>query len=325
MTENKPQKWLFRVASKTENGGGHVSRSLVLASAFHDTDVTFSLDIDSPYKQMVIDAGFSTTTSDKELDTYDSIFLDIYTDEFENYRKKTKCLVIIEDHKDLYNNADIYIRPYAGDFTKRPNLVLDGLKYALINKKYAPTPPVKYNKNIETVSVSMGRYDSVNITQFILESLKSRQENFITNIILGGKALHLDTIKKYLKNEYNREYNLIIDQPDLLETYIKSDVLFSSGGVTVLEACAMNLPCTVLNFTKNQIPLSKHLDQKKLINYVGELQNINSDDLNVSIERIFNTNYQHELIKNMDGFIDTDGAKNIYVAIQEHQKMVNTA
>ena len=74
--------WLFRVASSTVDGGGHVSRCSVLAKALIDLNISpfFCLDSDvSHYKPFLVDQGFEVLSrSSAEEMNYDVSFLDGY-------------------------------------------------------------------------------------------------------------------------------------------------------------------------------------------------------------------------------------------------------
>lgn len=310
--------WLFRVASRADQGGGHISRSLVLAKAWQDK-VTFCLDIDSPYAEMVKKAGYDVITPDQEQGYYDGVFLDVYsTDNFDHYRAKTDCLMILEGFKDFYDKADIYLRPFPGDYTEHgKSLILSGLEYALVDACYQQRD-VQISDHVETVTITMGRYDSKNTTRFILEKLQTRSEKFHTNIVLGGNAPHLETVKKYLENEYNRPYNLHVDLPNLVDLYRQTDLLFSSGGVASLEACAMRVPCVVMSFVDDQKALGQFMGDKGVTLYAGHFGHTSEDHINDTINRAFNYETRQSLIS-CEICIDTNCAQRVYEAVSRYQ------
>ena len=309
------EKWLFRVAAKPENGAGHVSRSLVLAKSWH-TDVEFVVDHDSPYTDQITRAGFACSDSEKANHGYQGIFVDSYDPELiARYRAMTDTLMIIEDHKDLYAHADIYLRPYPADFSPVEGYILSGLDYALIDSRFSH-PVAALNGAVETITVTMGRYDSKNATQLILSSLNERTENFSVNVVLGGNAPHLDTVKAFLTDQFSKSYNLYVDHDAMDDLFRVSDIVFSAGGVTALEAVAMHVPVATLNIVDNQIPLSRSLAAKGAVDYIGVIDDIDQAKIQNHIERLMPLSYRNAIHQAAQKTIDTKGAVRISKAVK---------
>jgi len=115
----------------------------------------------------------------------------------------------------------------------------------------------------------MGRYDSVNATASVLEVINDLPINISVCVVAGSGAAHLDKIKKYLSQEFGHKYKLYIDLPDLCDVFADCDLLVLSGGVALLEACAIGCPAVVLNIADNQRILSKYLSSEGAIAYAG--------------------------------------------------------
>jgi spore coat polysaccharide biosynthesis predicted glycosyltransferase SpsG len=316
---SKQKTWLFRPASKTEEGGGHVTRSIALAQTWLE-NVVFSIEPDSPFADKIKKAGFDIVYTDQEADDYDGIFIDFYEGDFELYRRKAKCLMIIEDHRDLYDDADIYLRPYDTDLKKHENaFILDGLQYALIGSTYDQKFP-KNPEQINTIAVAIGLYDSLNGTQYVLEHLNDRPENFQTKVILGANAKHRQAVTDFLENDYKKPYELIIDAPDLLDVFDTCDFVFSMGGTTSLEACACEVPSCALNLKDNQIPISTVLSNRGLLFYAGKLRS-ETDRLTETLGDIFDVSKRRSVCNALDNALDINGPKRVTDAIfQAFQK-----
>lgn len=270
-SSKKTPDWLFRVAAKAENGGGHVSRSLILARAMTAT-ISFSIQNESPYRSMIEHHGFSVVTDDQEQSHYDGIWMDVYADDFDRYRSKTECLAIIEDHKDLYDRADVYVRPFPGQFTNRPEkMQLAGFDYTLIDNKFFSKNQKIISETVKTITVFMGRYDSVNATLKVLEALDSLHLTAKIQIVMGGNAAHLTAVKKYLEKDFRHDSQLLIDVPDINTLFSASDLLILSGGVAILESCALGCVALVLNIADNQIVLSEYISRMDAIAYAGHI------------------------------------------------------
>lgn len=312
--------WLFRAASKTEEGGGHVTRSLALAQVWF-APVVFSVERDSPFADKIRKAGFDVIYTDQESECYDGIFLDFYVGDFDRYRNKTDRLVIIEDHRDLYDKADIYIRPYETALRQYQGaLILNGLNYALIGGMYSTRLP-KNPRKIETVAVALGQYDSNNATYYVLEKLEQRPEKFQTIVVLGEYAKHRQMVESYLIHDYGRPYDLVINAPDLCAVYQKTDVLISMGGTTNLEACALEIPSCALNVNDNQGPISRVLRDRGLLAYAGML---GTDDeyLEAALDDLFDLRKREKMCKALQDALDTNGVKRIAHEVGDHIQKV---
>lgn len=289
MNDVPHQKWLFRVAASADSGGGHVGRSLVLAREMAP-QVTFSVPQDSPYQAQIAASGFPTVSPEGEADSYHGIWLDTYRDDFDRYRQKTPHLAIIEDHKDLYSRADLYIRPFPGQYTKPAHgRVYEGLTHALVDPLFFTSPSSEVKEKVETVTVFMGRYDSANAATRLLRILARRTEAFHTQLVMGSSAPHLKSVRDYLENSFDRSVELHVDLPDLSAIFAKSDLLILSGGVSALEACAMAKPALVLSVAANQVPMSSALGQSGAVEYVGFIK----DTSDAEIERALDTAMNH--------------------------------
>ena len=305
------QNWLFHVAAQANAGGGHVARSLVLAREMQG-HVTFSMAADSPYTDLVAAAGFDIIALEDEQVRYDGIWVDSYQADFDRYRQKADHLVLIEDHKDLYDEADIYVRPYPGDFENHKNTdILSGFDYAFIDPKYFDVNSGKQVGEVKILSVFMGRYDSVNATQRVLESLKCLPGDFTAQIVMGTKAAHRESVEDYLQSQYKRPYTLMIDCSDLCEVYKNTDLMVLSGGVAVLEACAAGVPSVVLNIADNQQPLSRYLADKNMISYVGSFTEFDTTAFTNTVAEAMGEMVRRELAANLPGPLTPYGARNV--------------
>lgn len=312
MTETR-QHWLFRVAALSRNGGGHVSRSLVLArEVAKRADVSFSIPVESPYASEIEASGFQCVSPEKESDIYDGIWMDVYEDDFERYRKKTNLLVLIEDHKDLYPDADIYIRPFPGNFVAQVRgRIWSGLGYALVNPVFfgrsAPDP----KPAISTITVFMGRYDSINGVERMLGILRSIKGDFKANVVMGSSGAHLESVRTYLETAYHREYKLHIDLPDLVSIFLESDLLILSGGVAALEACALRVPAVVVNIAENQILLSRHLGDLGVVFYAGRMDHLDDAMIEKAIETGSDYDVRCRMVERSRGILDGRGPERI--------------
>lgn len=315
------KKWLFRVASAVGQGAGHVYRSLVLAKAWKD-DIVFCLDQDTSYVDIVKDHGYDVIFPDSIEESYDGIYLDVYsTEDFDLFRAKTSCLVLIEGFKDFYDKADIYIRPFAGSFTAHNDaLLLEGLDYALIDSRYN-LPSTALKNNIERIAICMGGYDSQNTTQFILEALNAWNQSFHVDVVMGSSAKHLHDVRKYLETQFYQSYTLHVGLPHLVDIYGHTDILFSSGGGTAIEAVVAKTPVIITSFAQDQKTLATELSHKQLAYYMGEFKTIQTRDVTNALNAMMPKDKREKMLNNSMN-IDTNGAARISDAVSNFQNIV---
>lgn len=311
-------QWLFRVAAKAESGGGHVSRSLLLAKAMK-AKVTFSVSENSSYRTLIESNGFEVITDNEESEQYSGIWLDAYHDNFDRYRSKTKCLAIIEDHRDLYDKADIYVRPYPADFTNRPlSIELKGFDFAFIDSRFFLKRQNSVSSNVKRITVFMGRYDSVNATTSVLEVINDLPKGISVIVVTGSGAAHLDKVKEYLAKDFRHDYQLYIDIPDLCDVFAGSDILVLSGGVALLEACAVGCPAVVLNIADNQHALSEYLSREGAISYAGSYSQFRKSDFTDILRQIFSVEQRQALSNKAKVLIKESGVDDVAAALVKY-------
>ncbi len=258
MSEGGAHGWAFRVASRPEDGGGHVARTLAIAEAMPaGTPVAFVLDAGGDHWQgMLRERGFQTLSADGALRCpWVGALLDGYhfsKAERAAWRAASRRLAVIEDGAARWDDADLVIRP-AGLATGRER-ELAGADYALIRPAFArierrPVAPVA-----QRVLVFFGRRDAVNATGLALTAIEEAAgDDWQPEIVavLGADAPHRGAVARRM-DAMALDARLVIDTQDMVGLLAWADMGLGAGGVGLLERCAAGLASVTLCLADNQ-------------------------------------------------------------------------
>lgn len=256
-------RWAFRVASRREVGGGHVSRCLVLARALADLgdDIVFVLDDEgadwAPHisKQghdcVIASAWSGAPINGCLLDGYD-----FGSETIQLWRAKAAVMVSIVDQLPQPDWADLIIAPgLAPDLLrgKSAGRVLAGLEYALVDPRFAGGPPRSMPELATSVLVSFGLRDSRNATGLVLKALELMPEVrdgvvFVT-VAMGASAPHRSAVMEQVKRF--KRGACVIDA-DMARLYAEADFVIGGGGLSLLERMAIGLPSISIVLAENQ-------------------------------------------------------------------------
>lgn len=261
-------RWAFRVASRPEDGGGHVARCLTLADALAALGhkVTFVLDDTGMHWEAEI-AGrghgcgpVSATRSE----VADGTLLDGYRfgeAEVRSWRARSSVIVAMIDHQEVPRWADLVAAPgMPADRTAAgpagvPACVLAGLDYALIDPRFIGTTRRSLQGNVKNVLVSFGQRDSKNATGLVLDALdrsaELRDAGAAITVALGGLAVHRAAVEARVRGQSKVSFQA---DADMVECYARADLVIGGGGLGLLERMAAGLPSVSIVLADNQQP-----------------------------------------------------------------------
>jgi spore coat polysaccharide biosynthesis predicted glycosyltransferase SpsG len=257
-----PDTWIFRVASKPEVGGGHISRSLAIACAMRKWyTCLFVLDQGGEHWiERIEAAGFQAVISVDDSRNWSGCLLDGYefTEHEENYwRQRSKAIVVFDDFDDPAAKVDLAISSVSSPQRDNLNGVrrIGGPDHAIIDSSYFSSNAKPVSRNVEQILVGCGARDSVNATATVLEALsllgEERDLPQVT-VCLGARAPHLGKIRdRFLGIMSGLEIKL--DQPGILKLLEASDLVIGGGGVSLLERMACGRPSISLAVAANQV------------------------------------------------------------------------
>lgn len=268
-------KIVFRCDASAQIGAGHVMRCLTVAdelasqgfsSVFLCSEETIN-DFSSLFEgaHQVIPSDTSGVTADVLIiDHYD---LDI--DYERGARAWAKRIVVIDDLVNRRHDCDLLLdqtlERQAEDYEHlipEHCKVLAGTSYALLRSQFTALRSKALQKrkesqaHIQRLMISLGNTNLHNITGTVLHALsKTNGVSFDIDVILGGKALFLDDVKKIIKslNENGtHKVSLDLDVKNMAQRMLEADLSIGAPGTTSWERCALGLPALLVQLADNQ-------------------------------------------------------------------------
>jgi len=220
------------------------------------------------------------------------VFLEITERPLTEYRGLTKNVIkgcvcfdgLIPNDMDLVVNWDIGSKQLFNPSARRRTRFLLGPKYAILpisfnNKAIANRI---YKKKTESVLVTMGGVDKLNLTRKVTEILIEYNLPYKIKIVLGVGYKYRSALEKMLSAsglKYKIEHNVT----NMLPEYLECDVAVASGGLTAYELIAAKTPAVLIAAYKHQIKRCLYFVHKKLVKYIG-FRDFDREDLIKNIQ-----------------------------------------
>lgn len=329
--------WGFRVASAPDAGAGHMRRCLSLAAAM-EQPVTFFLDPGSSWTGMLDTAGIpwaiEKTSNDAartmlavQSGEIQNVVFDSYGISSAHVEEATQsafCVEFIDTIKPMRTQSAISAGLLACEAPQHNHLC--GPTYALLAPPYTDAhkrarlrarPLGKLNR----VLVTMGGYDSVNATGFILAALDRASAHFEMTVVLGPQALHFDEVRQQVV-QMDKVTELVSGAEDLSQLMLDHDLVIVAGGVTLLEAACCGIPAITLPFAENQIGQTMEAERQGISISAGEFNNIRENDFMALIDSIALDSKRRQRMrdKGLD-LIDGLGSERVAAALLQQSKV----
>lgn len=267
---------VFRADGNPAIGGGHIMRSLALASIFADNgwQVGFASRAES-YKAMPpLGASGHDTFSLPEDPASEAAAMAarwpdgcdlLVTDHYERdasferaCRPWAKRILVIDDLADRAHDADLLVDSGAAAPAVYEKLVpascrvLTGAKYAVLHPAFLLAREAALSRRdtraVSRILVSLGQMDPDNATALALDAIEMSGFGGAVDVVLGQSAPHLAAIRRRAKHRVNLHVN-ISNMHALMAT---SDLAIGAGGVSGFERCCVGLPSLLLQIAANQ-------------------------------------------------------------------------
>jgi UDP-2,4-diacetamido-2,4,6-trideoxy-beta-L-altropyranose hydrolase len=311
---------VFRVASSTKDGGGHMMRCLSLArELIKYAPVHFLLCHKSEYwSKKITDQGVTSGVYNSPDDIYKSnLLVDGYhfSDvEINKWRRKCNKMVIISDSDNIKGGADIFVVSPGIKIDQSSLLkgvILHGSEYALLAPEYAKNIPACNAKYVKNILVTCGLSDSKNFIGSALEALSKVNFCGDVSVAIGRKAPHVNKLLNTIGN-YNFSVNLVLDSDNLHDLVSKSDMIIGTGGVSLLERMALGKPSVTIiaaENQRNQVEWSKSIGATIMIDPLDEKFQYN---LECAIECLIQSLIKRSNLGSRGGrYVDGKGCKRV--------------
>lgn len=335
----------FRVDANSLIGTGHVMRSLSMAEAIKEKEVSIVfITADKTYHTVIRRHGFSVISLDSDWKNLDDeinklivvlkenqvekLIIDTYqiTYKYFNELKSYSKLYYIDDYGDRHYFVDGVInyniaaelRDYQMLYSNTNTELIIGTEYAPLRKEFQNIRPIRIKESIENILITTGGADpfeiSAQIAKMIIETKEFSHINFH---FICGHFYKNDEILAQFAEKYQ---NIIVhkDVKKMSELMLKADLAISAGGSTLYELCALGIPTICFSFADNQ--------DKAIVSFAKKGCMLNCDyknetfyeDIKKSIKYLNqNKNKRYELHKNMLKITDGNGVYNLAKKIME--------
>lgn len=261
--------FIFTEALST-TGLGHLGRCTALAEILIEQDVeaTLVLHKDDSIPNPVSAIPKVLTCDWKDHNVLSSLLLshqietayvDSYLAEpsvYETIATSVPRLVCIDDNKRiLYPKGSIILNPGFGgkflDYDLDRNPVYTGIEYVLLRKPFREKFEFpKVNEEIQSILVTMGGTDSLNLVPQILEVLIKDFPNVRKEIVIGPAFDNIQLIQKSADNQTKLHQGLdAISMRNLMQSV---DLAITAGGQTTYELARSGTPMVIIETIGNQ-------------------------------------------------------------------------
>ncbi len=234
------------------------------------------------------------------------------------FKKIVSKIMVIDDLANRNHSCDILLdqnfedqQRYKGLASNNSEFLL-GPKYALLSKDYINSRKDTYfRKNpIKKLLVFFGGIDEYNLTNMTVQAIIDTNIKFSNiDIVLSKDSCNFAELNK--KCEFIDEVNIFSDIPSLCPLVKNADLCIGAGGSSTWERMCLGLPSIVITVAKNQVPISKKLNDEGLIFLIGSHKNISSEHIKNQILKISSKIDIHTISKKCMNICHGDGVERV--------------
>ena len=252
------KKIVFAVVGYDKVGLGHVYRALMLANELVNYDIQFICEEHSQlaaeyirkqnYSVSICDNG---TLSESCIDlSPDLVINDILDTDIKEIRKLKEAGIKVVNFEDMgsgFNAADLVINALYPHQIPSGH-VLVGPKYFCLRDEFLYLPDQKRNDRVEKVLLTFGGVDEGNLTIRCIDLLG---QYFISNkikvdIVTGPGYRYESELQECLETLSGLDVSVSMGTQRISDFMCDADLAMTSGGRTVLELAALQVPTIVI-------------------------------------------------------------------------------
>lgn len=311
--DNIPKKIIYRVDAGKVYGlsFGHIYRCLVLARIIYELYGAENLFLMRNYIDGVTHVknnGQRVSTIPIELSKVeegkkvisvvegfhadllivDLPYQDLDTTYFSDLRAKGKRIVFIDDCRYISPDVDVVLN--SSILAKKKTKIVESIRYLLgtdyfIFKKPKSCKVFNDKRNGFNVIITFGGSDPAGFTLRVLKALvKRRWNDVVFKIILGPGYTEAKHVSEIVQDSANN-FQVIYNPADIYHYFQNCDLAICSGGRTLYELQALNIPILAVASIGHEVPVIEAFLKKKLIIAGVGLWN----------NREFNKNFEYSL------------------------------
>lgn len=305
---------VVRTVCSGQTGYGHLTRCLSLAEALHSkgAETVFLLDrADLVAKTKVANTGadllelahISSLGHDLQFVVKciknrgaAAVVLDGYRfdQQYLDGLSREACCLFIDDLRTLHPNTALILSQNPevkeSDYELREgSRPLLGLEYALIAPnllRYRLDHPRIVRERAERLLISFGGSDPNQLCAKALQGLVSSKYQYEIKVVAGGGIPSSVAAAKSAAEQSHHKVEVLewVDDMPVLMTW--ADFALCGSGVTSYEMCCLGLPMVVVTPVDNQVPISKGLQDKKLIHHLGWWEEVDGEQMAQAVDNL---------------------------------------
>lgn len=248
-------------------GLGHITRCMALYKMLLEYNVAVKFLINYKYNKSNLSIGekwvnLNWLTESKKLHNYLNgtkiVIIDSYLAKIKNYNEissRVETVIYLDDTNRLEYPKGIVVNGSIGakslNYKTRNEITyLLGVKYQILRKAFWAKSEKIIKSNINDILILFGGNDKKNIIIKTLETIKDKYKNVKRNIVVGIGYGNIDKLKKISDEKTEIFYNL--NDNEMRNLMIKSDIAISGGGQTLYELAKIGVPTICIGNIENQ-------------------------------------------------------------------------
>ena len=304
-------------------GFGHIARCSSIYDAFKINGISPKLIINGDDSIIPIfnNIEFSIENWMEELPPIkpsDIVIIDSYLANESLYQKifEMSALLVSFDDDNRINypggiviNGNVLSQDIDYPFNYNVDYLL-GSQYSSLKKEYWDVSPIRINKMVQNILITMGGDDIRDLTPTILNLINKEFPNLNKMIIVGKSFNNINKIEEIADDKTNLIYSP--DSTMMLDLMLKSDIAISAGGQTTYEFARIGLPSIAISIADNQTDSILNWEKLGFLEFAGLWDDTYLNDNVVNkLNKLMDFEYRKEKQDNGISIIDGFGAKRV--------------
>jgi CMP-N-acetylneuraminic acid synthetase/spore coat polysaccharide biosynthesis predicted glycosyltransferase SpsG len=303
------KKIVFAVVGYPEVGLGHAYRAIMLAHEFVQYDLVFVCEERSALaKQQIEKFNYNVIScADGELSesimalSPDLVINDILDTKTEYINTLTGAGIRVVNFEDLgpgCKKADLVINalypnpmPYGH--------IKSGAEYFCLRDEFLHRPADLDDKEIQNILITFGGVDEGDLTGRVLSILAPwcKSNSIVLTVVQGPGYAHQNTLNDTVAAFDTKWIELVNNTTRISDYMINTDIAITSGGRTVLELAALDVPMVVICQNEREQSHTFASSQNGIIN-LGFRQSVEDDEILSAVSSLVSDRELYRSVKN---------------------------
>lgn len=190
--------------------------------------------------------------------------------------------IVLIDNINSHKLANLVIISSVEEpYKQYPQNTIVGIKYILHGIENIPK---SFSKEKNSILLTMGGSDKLNITKKIVKSFLKSKNNFKLNIVLGKYYKNEKELLKLINHDYR--FHVIKNPSSLADLMSKSEICIATFGITVYESAICKLPLFVISHSDENHHYATLVENYGWFSYIGKYNQIKYELLPAKIFNI---------------------------------------